>query len=199
MLSALVSLIEIKNKTPFAKSFMTEESIMEAVKRGDLQKASLLFDIYHKRLYSFFVRLSFDKELAQDLTQNVFLRLIRYRESYKEGMVFQAWIYRMARNVFADNYRKEKIKSNDFVEVEKIAESHAELEDDEMEEKEKLLHRSLSMLSVEDRELLILSRFQNMKYEEIAQITNTTVANIKVKAHRAIKKLREHYFELEKI
>jgi len=105
----------------------------------------------------------------------------------------------MARNVFADNYRKEKIKSNDFVEVEKIAETQAWLEDDEMEEKEKLLYRSLSMLSLEDRELLILSRFQNMKYEDIAQITNTTVANIKVKAHRAIKKLREHYFELEKI
>lgn len=178
---------------------MTEESIMEAVKRGELQKTSLLFDLYHKRLYSFFIRLTFDRDLAQDLTQNVFLRLIRYRESYKEGMMFQAWIYRMARNVFADNYRKEKIKSSDYISVDKISESLAWLEEDEIDEKEKLLHRSLAMLNLEDRELLIMSRFQNMKYEEIAQITNTTVANIKVKAHRAIKKLREHYFELEKI
>jgi RNA polymerase sigma-70 factor (ECF subfamily) len=69
----------------------------------------------------------------------------------------------------------------------------------EMDEKEKLLQRSMAMLSEEQRELLVLTRFQQMKYEEVAQIMDTTVANIKVKVHRAIAKLREHYFELEKI
>jgi RNA polymerase sigma-70 factor (ECF subfamily) len=60
------------------------------------------------------------------------------------------------------------------------------------------LHRSLAKLSEEQRELLALTRFQHLKYEEVAVIMDTTVANIKVKVHRAIAKLREHYFELEK-
>ena len=57
----------------------------------------------------------------------------------------------------------------------------------------------MSMLSEEQRELLVLTRFQHMKYEEVAVMMDTTVANIKVKVHRAIGKLREHYFQLEKI
>ena len=64
---------------------------------------------------------------------------------------------------------------------------------------EKLLERSMAMLNEEQRELLVLTRFQHMKYEDVAVIMDTTVANIKVKVHRAIAKLREHYFELEKI
>ena len=68
-----------------------------------------------------------------------------------------------------------------------------------LDEQEKLLQRSMQMLNEEQRELLVLTRFQHMKYEEVAVIMNTTVANVKVKVHRAIGKLREHYFQLEKI
>ncbi|HZX73255.1 MAG TPA: sigma factor-like helix-turn-helix DNA-binding protein [Cyclobacteriaceae bacterium] len=59
--------------------------------------------------------------------------------------------------------------------------------------------RSLAMLDDDNRELLVLTRFQHMKYEDVAAVYDTTVANIKVKVHRAIQKLREHYFQLEKI
>ena len=69
----------------------------------------------------------------------------------------------------------------------------------EKAEMEKTLHRSLARLPEDQREILVLSRFQELKYEEIAKITETTVANVKVKVHRAIKKLRDTYFELERI
>ena len=68
-----------------------------------------------------------------------------------------------------------------------------------VEEQEQLLHRSMALLNMEQRELLVLTRFQHMKYDEVADLMDTTVANIKVKVHRAIGKLREHYFQLEKI
>ncbi|MFY8035983.1 MAG: RNA polymerase sigma factor, partial [Cyclobacteriaceae bacterium] len=68
----------------------------------------------------------------------------------------------------------------------------------EQDEREALLHRSMAKLNEEDRELLVLTRFQHLKYEQVASILDTTVANIKVKVHRAIGKLREHYFELER-
>ena len=56
----------------------------------------------------------------------------------------------------------------------------------------------MALLETDQRELLVLTRFQHMKYVEVAALMETTVANIKVKVHRAIGRLREHYFELEK-
>lgn len=179
---------------------MTDESIMEAVKNGDLNLASLLFERYHKRIYNFLARLCMDREQAEDLTQNVFLRIIRYRNSYKEGLRFQSWIYQVARNVFSDHYQRHKSRTADFIDVERITDYMADADDDRnAEEQERLLRRSMEKLSDEQRELLILTRFQHMKYEDVAVIMNTTVANIKVKVHRAIGKLREFYFELDKI
>ena len=141
-----------------------------------------------------------DRELAEDLTQNVFLRILKYRTSYRDGLRFQSWIYQVARNVFSDHYQAHKNKFSDFIDVEKVEDQMADAnEAEELDEKEKILHRSLQKLSEEQRELLILTRFQHMKYEEVAAIMETTVANIKVKVHRAIMKLREHYFELERI
>ncbi len=88
---------------------------------------------------------------------------------------------------------------NAGVDVEKLSEAMAESNESwEQEEREKLLQLSLAKLDEEQRELLVLTRFQHMKYEEVALMMNTTVANIKVKVHRAIGKLREHYFELER-
>jgi len=179
---------------------MTDELIMEAVKNGDLQQASVLFDRYHKRLFNFLARMTMDRELAEDLTQNVFLRMIKYRSSYRDGARFQSWIYQVARNVFSDHYQSVKNRKSDFIDVEKMGEQLKDNEDSQlMDEQERLLHRSMAMLSEEQRELLVLTRFQHMKYEDVAAIMDTTVANIKVKVHRAIAKLREHYFQLEKI
>ncbi|HEY0655548.1 MAG TPA: sigma-70 family RNA polymerase sigma factor [Chryseosolibacter sp.] len=179
---------------------MTDETIMEAVKRGELQQATLLFERYNKRIFNFLARMTMDRELAEDLTQNVFLRIIKYRNSYREGNKFQSWIYQVARNVFSDHYQAHKNRFSNFVDVEKISDHMADrAEYDEQDEKEKILQRSLAKLNEEQRELLVLTRFQQMKYEEVAAIMDTTVANIKVKVHRAILKLRELYFEMEKI
>lgn len=178
---------------------MTEESLMEAVKDGDLQKASLLFDLYNRRLYGFFTRLTFDRELGRDLTQNVFYRLIRYRHTYKEGMAFQSWIFQMARNVYADHYKKNRMLFSDFDNMEDQVEKSANFLDDmERSEKEKLLNEAMARLAPDQREILVLSRFEHMKYEEIAGIMDLTVANVKVKVHRAILKLKKIYFQLEK-
>jgi len=179
---------------------MTDEIIMEAVKNGDLQQATLLFERYNRRIYNFLARVTLDKMLAEDLTQNVFFRIIKYRSSYREGARFQSWIYQVARNVFADHYQTLKNKKSDFVDVENIKDYMADNEERQLQdEKEILLHRSMARLSEEQRELLVLTRFQQMKYEEVAALMDTTVANIKVKVHRALIRLREYYFELERI
>ena len=177
---------------------MTDEQLMEAVKNGELQHASILFERYHKRIFNFLARMTFNRPLAEDLTQNVFMRMLRYSNSFRTGLNFQSWIYTVARNVFYDHFRSHKNKISDYVEVENLSDRLQDATDaQEQDEREQILHRSMALLNEEQRELLILTRFQNMKYEEVAVMMNTTVSNIKVKVHRTIQKLREHYFQLE--
>src|SRR5687767_14062946 len=136
---------------------MTDEMIMEAVKNGDLQQACLLFERYNKRIYNFLARMTMDRALAEDLTQNVFLRIIKYRNSYRDGLRFQSWIYQVARNIFSDHYQAHKNRLSDFVDVEKVSDHIPDMnEGKSLEEQEKLLERSLAMLNDEQRELLVL-------------------------------------------
>jgi RNA polymerase sigma factor (sigma-70 family) len=177
---------------------MSDEHIMETVKDGNLQQASILFDRYHKRIFNFLARMSADTQIAEDLTQNVFLRLLKYRHTYKPEMKFQSWIYQMARNAFADHYQYQKQRMPVRMEIEKLSDRLPEVMDAlDQEEIEKRLIQALAKLPDDYRELLVLTRFQHLKYEEVAHFLDMTVSNVKVKVHRAIGQLRENYFELE--
>jgi RNA polymerase sigma factor (sigma-70 family) len=178
---------------------MTDEALMLEVSKNNINCASILYERYSKRLYNYFVKISFDKEIGGDLMQSTFLRMIKYRNSYKEGKAYQAWIFQIARNVFADHLKTNKLLISDHIDVYNMNKTSLFDEDDDMEQKEKNLHLAMAKLPEESREILVLSRFQGMKYEQISQILNLTVPAVKVKVHRAIKKLREYYVEIERI
>ncbi len=177
--------------------FSTDEELMTAVKNGDLEALSPLFEKYHIKLYNFFLRLTSDRETSRDLTQNVFSRIISYRESYKEIYKFKTWIYQLARNIHIDHYNKNRYLISENYEIDRISEDEKDVltELDETEKKE-TLKEALCQLPVDQREIIELSRFQELKYEEISKITGNTVGAVKVKVHRAIKKLKEVYFQI---
>jgi len=62
---------------------------------------------------------------------------------------------------------------------------------------DELLNQALNRLSVEDKELILMSRFQKLKYSEIAEIADTTVGAVKTRVHRAIMKLKVEYFKID--
>jgi RNA polymerase sigma-70 factor (ECF subfamily) len=177
---------------------MTDEDLMLDVSKDNLQSASILYDRYSKRLYNYFVKISFDRDNSYDLMQNTFLRMIRYRNTYKEGKSFEAWIFQIGRNAFADHLKKDRLLVDDHQDVYQM---HAPDSDEGSEsiQNEKMLYMAMAKLPEESREILVLSRFQGMKYEQIAQVLGLTVAGVKVKVHRAIKKLKQYYLEIEKI
>ena len=178
---------------------MSEETLMVLVKSGALENTTALFDLYNKRLYNFFVRITFDRDLAHDLTQNVFVRLIRFRHTYKEEGKFQSWLFQIARNVYADHYKKHKVLKDSFVDVENIQKKVDAIDESIIKnEQERQLHLALAKLKIKDREVIVFSKFQEMKYEEIASLLDCSVASVKVKVHRALKKLKENYFLLDK-
>jgi RNA polymerase sigma-70 factor (ECF subfamily) len=174
-----------------------DEILMIEVKNGNIDSLVPLFDKYHLKLYNFFLRLTRNREVSEDLTQNVFSRIIAYKHTFNEQYKFKAWMYQMARNTHIDHYHKNKGYFNDFEEVENTPEKVREsLDENEKHEKHEILYEAMNLLSIEDREIIELSKFQDLKYEEISKITGNSVGAIKVKVHRAVNKLRNNYFQL---
>ena len=175
----------------------TDEQLMLEVKKGELDSLAPLFEIYHVRLFNFFLRMTRDTNISEDLTQNVFKRILTYRESYSKEWLFRSWMYQIARNASAKYYNEKKLLLSDFSSGEEIAsENSSAIEELELQTNKEYLHEALNRLPFEQREIIELSRFQGLKYKEIAEITGNTVPAIKVKVHRAINKLRELFFEL---
>jgi len=169
---------------------------MLLVKEGHLSELGALFDRYQVPLYNFFLRLTMDKAASEDLTQNLFYRVIRYRQSFepKQG-TFRSWVYRMARNVHFDHCKQEQKAPGRLTDPEEAGERLADGLTSYTEDQYQRLDEALGKLSHEQREILVLSRYQGLKYEEISRIKDISVAAIKVQVYRALKQLRVHYFK----
>ncbi|GAB7089675.1 RNA polymerase sigma factor [Marinifilum fragile] len=174
-----------------------DEQLMILVRSGELNALSPLFDKYHIRLYNFFLRLTKNQSISEDLVQSVFRRILTYRKTYNEQHKFRSWMYQIARNVHANYYRDNKLVISDFSEPEKIEyETDSAIEEMEKESRKRILYEAMDGLQTDQKEIIELSRFQGLKYREIAEITGLSETAVKVKAHRAINKLRELYFKL---
>lgn len=171
-----------------------DEDVMLRVRNGEGEMLGVLFERYHDALFSFYVRLMGDRAVSDDLVQEVFLRILRYRDTYQPGTPFRPWMYQIARNARIDHYRKTP-RHEEFA-PEMVA--PVLLPDTAQQEQESaLLQRALMQLSEERREVLILARFQEMKYTEIARLVGCELNTVKTRVHRALQDLREAFRRLE--
>ncbi len=174
---------------------MADEILMVNVVNGELDGLSVLFERYHVRMFNFFLKITLDEDESHDLTQALFYRVMKYRQSYRqEAGSFKTWMYRMARNLHADFCAAEARKNSRLIPLDEVHENLPSRPDSYSEEDYSRLDSALHVLGQEQRELLVLSRFQGMKYGEIADIMGVSVANVKVKVHRTIQTLRAIYF-----
>lgn len=179
-------------------SDISDEALMLKAQSGELDAIGVLYERYSKRLFNFFLRLTANRDTSADLTQNVFYRVLKYRSNYNPNHLFKTWMYQMARNCLTDHREMSskhpiiedtsKVLSNAL--DENLAESQAAQDD--------LLFKAINSLPFESKELLVMSKFQGLKYEEISNITGDSVPNIKIKVHRTLNKLKDLYFEMEK-
>jgi RNA polymerase sigma factor (sigma-70 family) len=172
-----------------------DEIIMLRVKEGNLNEMSVLFERYHRKIYNFFFRLTFNIDVSQDLTQNLFYRMIKYKNSYKSDYSVKSWIYQIARNLHADYCKEEKKSEELFQKADKYQTEVPDEENNYHEDDYQRLDMAISDLNDDQKEIIVLSRYQGLKYEEISAITNQSVPAIKVAMHRAIKQLRGIYFK----
>ena len=150
----------------------SDQFLMLAVREGKLENLGTLFERHHQRLFNFFLRMTASRHLSEDLVQEVFVRLLKYSNTYRDSYSFAAWIFQIARNVQIDFYRK---SSSDEVSLENEKRDYASSlptpgQKTEDNERIQITLRALSRLPDEKREVLLLRGVHGFKFEEIAEI-----------------------------
>ena len=174
----------------------TDSSLMQRVQAGETAQLALLFERHHVALFRYALALTGDRALSEDLVQEVFFRVIKYARSYDPNLSFRVWLYGMARNAHFDsrNKRRHEVLDHPLHEIE----SSEAMPDEVLNQKQnaQLLQEALLRLPPERREVLMLSRFHDLRYDEIGRILNCEVGAVKVRVYRALKELREKFSQL---
>lgn len=169
---------------------------MQEVQGGNIGKLELLFDRHHRALFRYFLHLSGDRPTSEDLVQDVFFRVLKYRHTYQAATSFRAWLYQIGRNVYLDQAGKRKAEV--ALPDDASFRSADLLPDRQVQNKEEavLLRRALAALPREKREVLVMSRFLELKYDEIASVLKCEVGTVKVRVYRALRELGDRFFAL---
>lgn len=179
----------------------TDDILMTSVKDGATHHLAELFERHHRALYRFFYHLSGARTLAEDLTQEVFFRMLKFRSTFQPGARFTPWMYQIARNVHNDHLRR---RANE-IPFAPPGEMH-EWEPVDLSPSPELdllhgsdlavLRKALQRLPADRRELLVLCRYQNLKYDEIGLILNCDAATVKARVFRTMRQLTDIFYRL---
>jgi RNA polymerase sigma-70 factor (ECF subfamily) len=82
--------------------------LMQKVRDGDLAKMAVLFERHHRALFRYFLRLTGNREFSEDLVQDVYFRMLKYRHTYRDSNPFTSWMYQVGRNAHLDGLQKRK-------------------------------------------------------------------------------------------
>lgn len=177
---------------------LSDVELMLKVREGQTDKLGLLFERYNKSLFSYFYRYCGRQDVSEDLVQNVFYRILKYRKDYNGSGKFTTWMYKIAHNLAIDYYRKHGRYL--YHDVDRLVDEYEDTADKALIKKEeiRLLQQALDQLKPHEREVLILSKYQELTYKEIGSILNSPEGTIKARLFRAIQSLKEIYGVLER-
>lgn len=180
-------------------------AVVRDAQRGDPQAFDALVDLYAGRIFGFLYRLTGSRHDAEDLMQEVFLRVVRTIERYDHDGRFEPWVFRIAANLVRDRVRRSKrgprrvesAKSDggdgkasdvlDDVEAREPDVRHALVEREDIA----VMNRALVELPEGEREVLMLRHFSQMTFKEIAELMGTPLGTALARAHRGLARLRE--------
>ena len=165
---------------------------MLAVRAGDTSCLAPLFERHHRQLFDYLARMTGNDAVAEDLVQDVFIRILKYRHTFRADSRFDTWAFRIARNVRADHFRSRQSRETPLDEAAEPATGGASTDDAfELDRQAARLRRALLLLREDQRELFVLARYRGMKYEAIADLLGVEVGTIKTRMQLGMKKMRE--------
>jgi RNA polymerase sigma-70 factor (ECF subfamily) len=190
---------------------MEERELVNKFKEGDEESFRIIVGKYQKYVLNICFRLTRNKESAEDLTQEVFIEVYRSINYFRGGSKFSTWIYRIAVTKSLDYLKSQKRKKRFavikslFVEndVEAEVKAIADLENNplqkiEQEDRIKILSIALESLPEKQRVAFILNKYDELSYQEIADILGTTISSIESLIHRAKNNLRKKLYNYYK-
>lgn len=143
------------------------------------------------RVYRFvFFRVGRNKELAEDLVSEIFMKALAHFGKYDPEQSKSAWLYTIARNHLANHFRDRHVEID--IEDLVLSPSHArEVQPLEQREAELEIERALGELSREDRQIVTMKHLEGYSYHEMAELLDRSADALKVATHRAVKKMKE--------
>jgi RNA polymerase sigma-70 factor (ECF subfamily) len=166
------------------------ESLMHRYQQSDALATSLLVERLCGRLYHFFVSQVRDREKAEDLLQECWLRIHKARHTYRPGEPLLPWIYAIARRVQVDHYRKSHRIARHELQNEHVSDVAADAPPRAAKSALPEISEVLKTLPPQQRETVLLLKVAGLSLEEVSRATGVSVGAVKQRAHRAYKTLR---------
>ena len=172
---------------------------IERVRAGDINAFSYIMSHYQRMVLTIVIRIVNNKEDAEDITQEIFVKVFKSLDSFKGQSEFSTWLYRIAYNTTLSEIRRKQISFTSFEDnpaLLKDEEIGEEIDDLDTEEKIRYLEEALNCLHPEEKLIISLFYLNDQGIEEISKITNLSKANVKVRLHRIRKKLNSEINQL---
>lgn len=175
---------------------LQEELIWITKAKKDPEQFGPLYKKYHEQIFRYVYQRMDDQELAFDVTSQVFIKAMSNLHKYEyRGVPFSSWLYRIAKSELYQAFRDRKARRTINVERMHIFEMIEEFDEDETDKnKQKLIH-CLGLLKQGDVQLLELRYFERRSYREIGEILEITENNAKVRAFRALERLKKLFMK----
>jgi RNA polymerase sigma-70 factor, ECF subfamily len=163
-----------------------------------------LYQKYHQDLYRFLFYMVKNKELAEDLVQEVYIRVLKAYDRFEGNSSEKTWLFSIAKNVAIDHFRKQKGWKRWL--VEKMDFSTTQISDDvplpeeiaQQREEIKLIYQCLDECTMDQKMVVILRYIHELSISETADALTWTESKVKTTQHRAIKTLRKKMEDLDK-
>lgn len=172
---------------------MREDVILiKEIQMGNEQAMEELIHRYYDEIYRYVYRLLGSIEEAKDITQEVFIAMLKAIPTYKEQGKFKAWLYRIAHNRCMNTFRYTKHLSNAELDTKIL---HTTIDDSEQLADRAFVAELLSTLPVKQRSAIILKYYHDLTTIEIAKISGTSVPTIKSRLFQGLRKLKKRMKE----
>lgn len=171
------------------------EDLFEKIASGDDQAFTELYYATYRQIYGFLLSLTKNKEDAEDLMQNTFIKIRNGAHLYKKQGTPMTWMCAIAKNQFLDFARKYgKNRTVDFGEVENYISEGIDSGNDTSQQVENkmLLEEAFSILDEQERTIVVMHMIDGMKHREISDITGLPQATVITKYNRALKKMKKY-------